>query len=188
MNTFDLFCKEYSYRELRGICNHFYSQYNEMLSNLIDMEDYFQTMCINLYKDNNFDDDRASIRTYVNIKIKYATFTLARNLKAKKRLVNYNTISIDSPVKSSDDLCIADMLVDESNEFKDIEIENCLDKICELIPKEEQKVIFKMHMQGYSFVEIGKKVNLTNKQVNQIFQSTKKRLQRMDYAIKNILI
>ena len=79
------------------------------------------------------------------------------------------------------------MLEDESNEFKDIEIENCLDKICELIPKEQQKVIFKMHIQGYSFIEIGKKVNLTNKQVNQIFQSVKKRLQRMDYAINNIL-
>ena len=187
MNTFDMFCNEYSYKELRGICNHFYSKYNEMLSSVIDMEDYFQTMCIDLYKDSNFDNDRASIRTYVNIKIKYATFTLARNLKAKKRLVNYNTISIDSPVNSSVDLCIADMLEDESNEFKDIEIENCLDKICELIPKEEQKVIFKMHIQGYSFIEIGKKVNLTNKQVNQIFQSVKKRLQRMDYAINNIL-
>ena len=187
MNTFDMFCNEYSYKELRGICNHFYSQYNEMLSNIIDMEDYFQTMCIDLYKDSNFDNDRASIRTYVNIKIKYATFTLARNLKAKKRLVNYNTISIDSPVKSSDDLCIGDMLEDESNEFKDIETENCLDKICELIPKEDQKIIFKMHIQGYSFIEIGKKINLTNKQVNQIFQTVKKRLQRMDYAINNIL-
>ena len=187
MNTFDMFCNEYSYKELRGICNHFYSKYNEMLSSVIDMEDYFQTMCIDLYKDSNFDNDRASLRTYVNIKIRYATFTLARNLKAKKRLVNYNTISIDSPVKSSCDLCIADMLEDESNEFKDIEIENCLDKICELIPKEEQKVIFKMHIQGYSFIEIGKKLNLTNKQVNQTFQSVKKRLQRMDYAINNIV-
>ena len=44
-----------------------------------------------------------------------------------------------------------------------------------------------MHIQGYSFIEIGKKINLTNKQVNQIFQSVKKRLQRMDYAINNIL-
>ena len=187
MNTFDMYCNEYSYKELRGICNHFYSQYNEMLSSLIDMEDYFQTMCIDLYKDSNFDNDRASIRTYVNIKIKYATFTFARNLKAKKRIVNYNTISIDSPVKSSDDLSIADMLEDDKNYFEDIEIENCLDKICELIPKDQQKVIFKMHIQGYSFIEIGKKVNLTNKQVNQIFQSVKKRLQRMDYAINNIL-
>lgn len=187
MNTFEMFCNEYSYKELRGICNYFYSQYNEMLSSIIDKDDYFQTMCINLYKDNSFDNDRASIRTYVNMKIKYATFTLARNLKAKKRLVNYNTISIDSPIKPLDDLCIADMLADESNEFKDIETENCLDKICELIPKDQQKVIFKMHIQGYSFIEIGKKVNLTNKQVNQIFQSVKRRLQRMDYAINNIL-
>ena len=160
MNTFDMFCNEYSYKELRGICNHFYSQYSNMLSNIIDMEDYFQTMCIDLFKDNNFDDDRASIRTYVNIKIKYATFTLVRNLNAKKRTVNYNTISIDSPVKSSEDLCLSDMLEDESNEFENIELENCLDKICELIPKEEQKVIFKMHIQGYSFIDIGKKVTL----------------------------
>ena len=62
-----------------------------------------------------------------------------------------------------------------------------IDKICELIPKDQQKIIFKMHIQGYSFVEIGKKVNLTNKQVNQLFQTVKKRLQRMDYAINNIL-
>lgn len=187
MNTFEMFCNEYSYRELRGICNHFYSQYNEMLSSIIDMEDYFQTMCINLCKDNNFDDERASIRTYVNIKIKYATFTLARDLKAKKRLVNYNTLSIDSPLNTTDDLYLADILEDESNDYDIIESDSCLDKICELIPKEEQKVIFKMHIQGYSFVEIGKKVNLTNKQVNQIFQTVKKRLQRMDYAINNIL-
>ena len=188
MNTFDLFCKEYSYRELRGICNNFYSQFNDMLLSIIDKEDYFQSMCIILFKDSNFDNIRSSIRTYVNLKIKYATFTLVRNLNAKKRSVNYNTISIDSPVKSSDDLCIADMLEDDKNYFDDIEIENCLDKICELIPKENQKVIFKMHIQGYSFVEIGKKVNLTNKQVNQIFQTVKKRLQRMDYAVNNILI
>ena len=187
MNTFEIFCNEYSYRELRGICNHFYKQYNEMLSNIIDMEDYFQTMCINLYKDNNFDSDRASIRTYVNLKIKYATFTLARNLKAKKRMINYNTISIESPVKSSEDLCLYDMLEDDKNYFENIETENCLDKICELIPKEDQKVIFKMHIQGYSFVEIGKKVNLTNKQVNQIFQAVKKRLQRMPYIINNVI-
>ena len=187
MNTFEIFCNEYSYRELRGICNHFYSQYNDMLSNLIDMEDYFQTMCINIFKDNKFDDDRASIRTYVNIKIKYATFTLVRDLKAKKRSVNYNTVSIDSAIKSSEDLYITDMLEDESNDYEEIETDNCLDKICELIPKEQQKVIFKMHIQGYSFVEIGKKVNLTNKQVNQIFQTVKKRLQRMDYAINNII-
>ena len=187
MNTFDIFCKEYSYRELRGICNHLYKQYNDMLSNLIDMEDYFQSMCIVLFKDNNFDNDRASIRTYVNLKIKYATFTLVRNLKAKKRSVNYNTLSIDSPVKLTEELCIADMLEDDKNYFDDIEIEDCLNKICELIPKEKQKIIFKMHVQGYSFVEIGKKVNLTNKQVNQIFQTVKKRLQRMDYAVNNIL-
>ena len=187
MNTFDLFCNEYSYRELRGICNNFYSQYNEMLSNIIDRDDYFQTMCINLYKDNNFNEDRSGIRTYVNMKIKYATFTLVRNLKAKKRLINYNTISIDSPVNSTEDLYIADMLEDDKNYFDDIEINNCLDKICELIPKEKQKVIFKMHIQGYSFVEIGKKVNLTNKQVNQIFQTVKKRLQRMPYAINNVI-
>lgn len=187
MNTFDIFCKEYSYRELKGICNHFYSQYNDMLSNIIDIEDYFQSMCIVLFKDNNFNSDRASIRTYVNLKIKYATFTLARNLKAKKRSVNYNTLSIDSPVKSSEDLCIADMLEDDKKYFDDIEIDNCLDKICELIPKEEQKIIFKMHIQGYSFVEIGKKVNLTNKQVNQIFQTVKKRLQRMPYVINNVI-
>ena len=187
MNTFDIFCNEYSYRELRGICNHFYKQYNDMLSNIIDMEDYFQSMCIVLFKDNNFDDDRSSIRTYVNLKIKYATFTLVRNLNAKKRSVNYNTLSIDSPVKSSEDLYLSDMLEDESNDYEDIEIENCINKICELIPKEKQKIIFKMHVQGYSFIEIGKKVNLTNKQVNQIFQTVKKRLQRMDYAINNIL-
>ena len=65
MNTFEIFCSEYSYRELRGICNHFYKQYNEMISNLIDMEDYFQSMCIVLFKDDNFDSDRSSIRTYV---------------------------------------------------------------------------------------------------------------------------
>lgn len=187
MNTFEIFCNEYSYRELRGICNHFYSQYNDMLSNIIDIEDYFQTICIKLYKDSNFDDDRASIRTYVNIKIKYATFTLVRDLKAKKRLLNYNTLSIDSPVNTTDDLYLADMLEDENNSFDIIESNNCLDKICELIPKEKQKIIFKMHIQGYSFVEIGKKVNLTNKQVNQIFQTVKKRLQRMDYAVNNIL-
>ena len=187
MNTFDLFCSEYSYRELRGICNNFYSQYNEMLSNIIDMEDYFQTMCINLYKDNNFNEDRSGIRTYVNMKIKYATFTLVRNLKAKKRMINYNTISIESPVKSSEDLCLGDMLEDDKNYFEDIEIDICLDKICELIPKEEQKVIFKMHIQGYSFIEIGKKVNHTNKQVNQIFQTVKKRLQRMTYVINNVI-
>ena len=187
MNTFDIFCKEYSYRELRGICNHFYSQYNDMLSNIIDMEDYFQSMCIVLFKDNNFDDSRASIRTYVNLKIKYATFTLARNLKAKKRSVNYNTLSIDSPVKSTEELCIGDMLEDDKNYFEDIETEDCLDKICELIPKEKQKIIFKMHVQGYSFIEIGKKVNLTNKQVNQIFQTVKKRLQRMPYVINNVI-
>ena len=187
MNTFEIFCKEYSYRELRGICNHFYSQYNEMLSNIIDMEDYFQTMCIVLFKDNKFDDDRASIRTYVNIKIKYATFTLARDLKAKKRLVNYNTISIEGPVNTTEDLYLADMLEDESNDYEEIETDNYLDKICELIPKEQQKIIFKMHIQGYSFIEIGKKVNLTNKQVNQIFQTVKKRLQRMDYAITNVI-
>ena len=187
MNTFEIFCKEYSYRELRGICNHFYKQYNEMLSNIIDIEDYFQTICIILYKDNNFNEDRSSIRTYINLKIKYATFTLVRNLKAKKRSVNYNTISIDSPVKSTEELCIGDMLEDNKNYFDDIEINNCLDKICELIPKEDQKIIFKMHIQGYSFVEIGKKVNLTNKQVNQIFQTVKKRLQRMPYAINNVI-
>lgn len=187
MNTFDLFCKEYSYRELRGICNNFYSRYNDMLSDLIDMEDYFQSMSIVLFKDNNFDDDRSSIRTYVNVKIKYATFTLVRNLKAKKRSVNYNTLSLDTPVKSSEDLCLSDMLEDDKNYFDDIEIENCLDKICEIIPKENQKIIFKMHMQGYSFIEIGKKVNLTNKQVNQIFQATKRRLQRMPYVINNVI-
>ena len=187
MNTFDIFCNEYSYRELRGICNHFYSKYNEMLSSIIDMEDYFQTMCIDLYKDSNFDDERAGIRTYVNIKIKCATLTIARNSKAKKRIINYNTISIDSPVKTTSELSIVDMLEDENNDYDIIESENCLDKICELIPKEQQKVIFKMHIQGYSFIEIGKKVNLTNKQVNQIFQSVKKRLQRMDYVINNIL-
>lgn len=187
MNTFDIFCKEYSYRELRGICNHFYSQYNNMLLSIIDMEDYFQTMCIILFKDSNFDGDRSSIRTYVNLKIKYATFTLVRDLNAKKRLVNYNTLSIDSPVKSTEDLYLADMLEDDKNYFDDIETENCLDKICELIPKEKQKVIFKMHIQGYSFVEIGKKVNLTNKQVNQIFQTVKKRLQRMPYVINNVI-
>lgn len=187
MNTFDIFCKEYSYRELRGICNNFYSKYNDTLSSIIDIEDYFQTMCINLYKDSNFDDDRASIRTYINLKIKYATFTLVRDLKAKKRLVNYNTLSIDSPVKSTDELCISDMLEDKNNEYDLIESDNCLDKICELIPKEEQKVIFKMHIQGYSFIEIGKKLNLTNKQVNSIFQTVKKRLQRMNYAVNNIL-
>ena len=187
MNTFEIFCNEYSYRELRGICNHFYKQYNEMLSNIIDMEDYFQTMCINLYKDNNFNEDRASIRTYVNIKIKYATFTLVRDLKAKKRMINYNTISIETPVNATNELYLADMLEDENNYFENIETENCLDKICELIPKEEQKVIFKMHIQGYSFVEIGKKVKLTNKQVNQIFQTVKKRLQRMPYVINNVI-
>lgn len=187
MNTFEIFCNEYSYRELRGICNHFYSQYNEMLSNIIDMEDYFQTMCINLYKDTNFDDERASIRTYVNMKIKYATFTLVRDLKAKKRMINYNTISIETPVNATNELYLVDMLEDENNYFENIETENCIDKICELIPKEQQKVIFKMHVQGYSFIEIGRKVNLTNKQVNQIFQTVKKRLQRMDYVINNIL-
>ena len=187
MNTFDLFCLEYSYRELRGICNHFYTQYKDMLSNIIDMEDYFQTMCINLFKDNNFNDDRAGIRTYVNIKIKYATFTLVRDLNAKKRLINYSTISIDTPVKTTDDLFLCDMLEDDNNDYANIEIDNCIDKVCELIPKEEQKTIFKMHIQGYSFVDIGEKLNLTNKQVNQIFQTVKKRLQRMDYAVSNIL-
>ena len=112
---------------------------------------------------------------------------MVRNLKAKKRSVNYNTISIDSPVKLTEELCIADMLEDDKNYFDDIEIENCLDKICELIPKENQKIIFKMHTQGYSFIEIGKKVNLTNKQVNQIFQTVKKRLQRMPYVINNVI-
>ncbi len=190
MNTFDLFCSEYSYKELRGISNLYYDRFKDTLSPLIDREDYFQHMSIELFNDSNFNEDKANIRTYVNIKFKYSTLTLIRNLNAKKRLLNYNTISIDTPVNEEDGIFILDMIEDNNtngDNIDDLYFNDCLEKICALINKEEQKIIFKMHVQGYSFIEIGKKLNLTNKQVNSSFQTVKKRLQRMDYAVHKIL-
>ena len=188
MNTFERFCNEYSYYELKGISNHYYDRFKDTLEKMIDRDDYFQTMCIKLYSDDNYDSSKAKLRTYVNVIFDYYTLTLIRNLKAKKRMVNYDTVSMEKTIDTGENITIGDMIESEHgiNE-EEIYLNQCIEKICELIPKEKQRKIFKLHMQGYSFKEIADKLGLNIRQVNSSFQTTKNRLKRMEYAVINIL-
>ena len=192
MNTFEVFCNTHSYKELNNLTNMYYEKYCASFKNSMDKDDYFQYVCIRLLRDTNFDNSRSTIRTYTNLKIKYISLTMVRDLQAKKRQINYNTLYMNKTPSECEDIDIVDVfsIDDKQEEIMNDELyfNECVEKICNLIKKDSQREVFRLYLKGYTHTQIANEIgNITGQQANSICQTVRKRLQRYRYAVENIM-
>ena len=144
---------------IKAIAHKTYNKYLFSYSGYIDFDDFYQECLINLLYDleNNYDDSRAGISTYIYQRIPCYALTIDRNLKAKKRIPAGNIVSIHKSNSVDRELTFENIISDDK---ENVDILSIIDNIVEQINDITNKKIFKMYLIGYTNSEIADCVNM----------------------------
>ncbi len=140
----------------------------------MDNEDLFQEGLLGLlnaaktYNPNK----EASFSTYAGLCIKRRLYTLCKSVKRQKRIPIGNLVQLDE----NSEMCYNNSLNDPEDVFikkEEEAIRNCYIK--KLLSDLEYKVLY-MYINGDSYYDISKKINITHKAVDNAIQRIKKKL------------
>ena len=138
----------------------------------VTMDDLIQIAYMAILKAaETFKEGKAGFTTWLALPIKGALYTFTRDNKAEKRVVEL--VSINAPVH--EELTLGDMLPSrisvEKQVIRKIRVEELLNNV-----DEQRREVVWLYMQGYTFGEIAKQMNVTRQRVNFLYHQSIERI------------
>lgn len=152
------------------------------IPNMLD-EDKFQISMLALWKAcETYDPNR-------NLKFStYASVCIKNELLMTKRKRSVDTISLDTPLKTGEDLCLEDTIASDVDVTSSVQDDIMLVEINKLkekyLSRMEQQVIDLYYMQGKTQVEISEILGISQAQISRY---KTKAINKLRYLIKEVL-
>lgn len=183
--SFNEYIEKYGTNLIEAIC---YKNYQFYIKNnkIIEYQDFVQESLINLIKKwKHFDSEKGSINTFITINIKGLALTIMRDAYAQKRKDKMNEFSIDYTFSgnSNKDMNFENILSTNDLYTENEEFNNLVNECCSQIKNEKHKLLFKMYLEGYSYEEIGKVIDMKTVNVNSTCQRIRRKFKEGYYRI-----
>ncbi len=138
----------------------------------ITMDDLIQIAYMAILKaSDTFKEGKAGFTTWIALPIRGALHTFTRDNKAEKRVAEL--VSINAPVH--EELTLGDMLPSqisvEKQVIRKIRVEELLNKV-----DEQRREVVWLYMQGFTFGEIAKQMNISRQRVNFLYHQSIERI------------
>ena len=183
--SFNEYIEKYGTNLIEAIC---YKNYQFYIKNnkIIEYQDFVQESLINLFnKWKQFDNEKGSINTFITINIKGLALRIMRDANAQKRKEKMNEYSIDYTFSgnSNKDMNFENILSINDLYTENEEFNNLVNECCEQIKNPKHRKIFNMYLNGYTYEEIGKEVNMRGVNVNSTCQRLRRKFKEGYYRI-----
>ena len=156
----------------KAITYMYIDRYSLLYPNLLDRKELYQLSLMSLYNSAlSYDPSMENaFSTYYAVLLEHDILMHLRMLATDKHRSNLNTISLDGVIAETDGVYLVDTLVNKNEKFSPEkyvdndalyqQITTCLSNFS---PKEAD--VFRMWMRGYSYSEISKKHQISEKSV-----------------------
>lgn len=156
----------------KAITYMYIDRYSLLYPNLLDRKELYQLSLMSLYNSaSSYDPSMENaFSTYYAVLLEHDILMHLRMLATDKHRSNLNTVSLDGVIAETDGVYLVDTLVNKNEKFSPEkyvdndalyqQITTCLSNFS---PKEAD--VFRMWMRGYSYSEISKKHQISEKSV-----------------------
>lgn len=167
-----------------------YNKYlaKKFTNRLLEVEDLMQVGNVGLYQgiqQFNTSLSKNNVKGFLKKCMLREVIDSLKALCTQKRKILRETVSSNTVLYNKEDeneITIADLFIDKNGFIEDIiehkESEKYIEKFLESTLPQRQKNVFLLHVNGYSYKEIGYKLDLNNKQVDNALQSAKRTLKK----------
>ena len=177
---FNVYLEKYGMNYIEAVCYKFYIYYNIKNIKAYDFNDFVQDCTTYLFSQwKEWKPEKASINTFIFIKIKGYSYKILRSSNAQKRIGSKNEYSLDYEIEGNSNKTMK--VSDNYNELscnlynKEDEYNHLVEYCCNQIKNEKHKLLFKMYLNGYSYEEIGKIINMKTINVNSTCQRIRRK-------------
>ena len=186
--SFEEYLKTYGTEYIEAICYKFYIYYNIKNIKAYDFNDFVQDCTIHLFTQwSQWKEEKASINTFIYLIIKCYSYKILRKSNAQKRVGSKNEYSLDYEIEGN-----SNKKMKVSNNYSELscnlynsddEYKHLVEYCCSQIKNDKHKLLFKMYLNGYSYEEIGKIINMKTINVNSTCQRIRRKFKEGYYRI-----
>lgn len=155
-------------------------RYYYSMPKLLDRHDMYQMSLISLYNAilTYNEEKNSSFSTYFSVILNHDLLMYIRKLKKEANRSNLNTISLDQEIRDSDGIYLIESIANDREEFEPNQyvsnraMHSVIDEQLKQFDNKEQEV-FRLWMNGYTYLEICEQVDLNRKKVEYIIRKIK---------------
>lgn len=184
--SFNDYLEKYGMNYIEAVCYKFYIYYTIKSIKAYDFNDFVQDCTTYLFSQwEKWNSEKASINTFIYLIIKCYSYKILRSSNAKKRVDSKNEYSLDYEIEGD-----SNKKMKVSNNYSELscnlynsddEYKHLVEYCCSQIKNDKHKLLFKLYLNGYSYEEIGKIINMKTINVNSTCQRIRRKFKEGYY-------